>query len=283
MDLITHTPAPESSGQDRSGTTGEPAVIVYAEALRPLTKMTPEIAIITAFLVVAGFADVVLAVPAFNGVLRESPVLSYICSIGFVVISIGAAINIGRALRRGARPMFYAATVAVLLIISGLLVLRVTAANVNASTATFEGSTATQDSALAELPIAIVFALLMLATTILAAVEGYLLTPSAQVTSFRVLSAEARHLDAEIAFKEAEKLRLVENGEMAEERIERLGDDLQQALAGLEAFARELQELARVEVARHVGNPVATSGLDLALARAAALPTAAPTTLPTTD
>jgi len=262
------TPQPSLSGQTP---TVVPDVHAYAEArARRRTKVVP-IGITTLLLIVAGLADVALAIPAFNGVLAQSPVLSLICGVAFVSIAIGAAVSAGRELKHGHRLAVYAAAAAVLLLITGLLVLRITAAGVNTSAVAFEGSAPTHDGALAEVPVAIVFAALMTATSILAAIDGYLLTVPREVRSLRTLTRHQHRNSSAIAPREAELRRHVENQAMAEGRIEHLPDDLRDALDGLEAFARELQEVARVEIARHLGSPAATSGLDVPLTRPATI------------
>lgn len=237
----------------------------YAEAHAAVRYRAIAITITTLLLIVAGLADVAMAVPAFNGVLGQSPILSFVCGVAFVSIAIGAAINAGRELKHGNRVAVYAAGVAVLLLISGLLVLRITAAGINTSTVAFEGSAPTQDGALAEVPVAIVFAALMLATSILAAIDGFLLTVARPVKDLRILTQNQQHTDSQITSTHAELTRHVENLQMAEGRILHLDQDLQEALKGLEAFGRELQELARTEIARHLGSPAATSGLDVPL------------------
>ncbi|MDL9978645.1 hypothetical protein [Microbacterium candidum] len=254
---ITHSPAPADPPDART-----PDVHAYAEARTRLRSRVVPIGITTILLAVAGAADVTLAIPAFNGVLGQNPLLSFVCGVAFVAIAIGAAVNAGRELRHGNRVAVYAAGAAVLLLITGLLVLRITAAGINSSAAAFEGSTPTQNGALAEIPVAIVFAALMLATSILAAIDGYLLTVPRQVKNLRALGQEQDRLRAAIATTDAELTRHVENTAMAEARIEHLPEDLQNALDGLEAFARELQELARTEITRLLGSPTATSGLD---------------------
>lgn len=243
----------------------------YAEAHAAVRYRAIPITIATLLLIVAGLADVTMAVPAFNGVLGQNPVLSFVCAVAFVLITIGAAVNAGRELKHGNRVAVYAAGVAVMLLISGLLVLRITAAGINSSDVAFEGSSPTQNGALAEVPVAIVFATLMLATSILAAIDGFLLTVPRTVKSLRVLTQNQQHTDSQITSADAELTRHVENLQMAEGRIQHLDQDLQDALDGLEAFARELQELARTEIARYLGSPPTTSGLEVPLTRPAAI------------
>lgn len=248
-----------------------PDVRAYTAARRAAARSAPAIVITALLLIAGGLADVFLAVPAFNGVLGESPVLSWGCAIAFVALAIGASVTAGRGLKNGNIAVVSAAAVAVGLLIVGLLVLRITAAGINDSAIAFEGATQGADGALAELPIAIVFAALMLATSILGAIEGYLITTPQSVKSLRALDAELAQVAGELAVAEAEETRLVENVAIAEERIVHLDDDLRHALQGLRAFARELQELARTEIVRHLGTPSATSGLDLPLAHPATI------------
>lgn len=259
MSTITAPPAPAEAPRDPAQSAMLVDTRAYTDARQSVVAKT---AVTTVLLVVASLADVFLAIPAFNGVLGASTFFSFVCGVAFVAIAVGAAVTAGSELKRGNRLTTYAASGAVLLLITGLLVLRITAAGINESAVAFEGATQEGDAALAELPVAIVFATLMLATSIFALIDGYLLTPDPRVRSLRVLDATEHRLAAESASLEAEEARLEENIAIAEERITRLAADEQDALAGLEAFARELQELARVEIARHLGAPTATSGLD---------------------
>lgn len=266
MSATTSSLAAPGSSERGPSETAVPDVHSYADARVLRRALVIPIVITTALLIVAAFADVILAIPAFNGVLGESPVLSLFCGIAFVSIAIGAAVNAGRELKHGNRFAVYAAGLAVLLLVGGLLVLRITAAGINTSAAVFEGSTPTEDGALAEIPVAIVFAALMIATSILAAIDGYLLTVSRQVKNLRVLTRSQQRNAAQIASTEAELTRHVENLGMAEGRIRHLDRDLEEAIEGLQSFARELQEIARTEIARHLGSPTATSGLDVPIA-----------------
>lgn len=49
----------------------------------------------------------------------------------------------------------------------------------------------------------------------------------------------------------------------AEYQLDRIDEDLEVALKGVDAAILEFQGHARYEIARVLGNPVATSGLDL--------------------
>lgn len=271
--MSTTTESTPTADPTKAGTniTAIADIYAYAEAHAAVRYRAIPITITTLLLIVAGLADVAMAIPAFNGVLGQSPILSFVCGVAFVSIAIGAAINAGRELKHGNRVAVYAAGVAVLLLISGLLVLRITAAGINSSAVAFEGSAPTQDGALAEVPVAIVFAALMLATSLLAAIDGFLLTVPRAVKNLRILTQNQLHTDSQITSTDAELTRHVENLQMAEGRIQHLDQDLQDALAGLEAFSRELQEFARTEIARQLGSPVATSGLEVPLTRPATI------------
>lgn len=256
----TNRPSPESTD-----------VIAYAEAQENLRSLALKVGVISTALAVATLADVFLAIPAFNGVLGESEILSFFCAVAFVVIAVGSALTGGREWRHGNRAASYAAAAAVLLLIAGLMVLRITAAGINSSSVAFEGAIATEDGALTEVPIAVVFATLMLATSILAALDGYHLTVPKKVKALRALSSAERAAAGEIVRKEAEQTRLIEDLGAAEGKVERIDEELDIALRSNQALARELQELARTEIARHLGSPTATSNLDLPLSRPATI------------
>jgi hypothetical protein len=83
------------------------------------------------------------------------------------------------------------------------------------------------------------------------------------------LNAATREATDEVVVKRAEQVRLQEDLAIAEGKVERIDEELDIALRSNQAFARELQELARTEIARHLGSPTATSNLDLPLTRPA--------------
>lgn len=216
-----------------------------------------------AVLIFAGGMDTFLAIPAFNGLLRGEPWQSWICAIAFSLIAVSAAYTSGVMFKQEKKPMSYLAAIATIGMVTALFFLRVQAAAVNSSTTGYEGGAAVRDEAGAEVGIAVVLAVAMFATSVLAWVDGYKITLTPAETLFRSLEMRLTSTNTQVAALEGEHVRLNENQAMAELRLQHLPAERDEALRGLGAFARELHELARTEVAIHLGDPTATSGLDL--------------------
>ncbi|WP_431778407.1 hypothetical protein [Microbacterium aurantiacum] len=157
------------------------------------------------------------------------------------------------------------AAIATIAMVIALFFLRVQAAALNSSTTVYEGGAPLHDEAAAEFGIALVLAAAMFATAMLAWVDGYKITLAPAEALFRSLDQRLARSDAHLAELEGTHVRLNENQAVAELRIQHLPTERDEALRGVDAFARELQELARTEVAIHLGDPTATSGLDMPL------------------
>lgn len=218
-----------------------------------------------AVLIFAGGMDTFLAIPAFNGLLRSEPWQSWICAVAFSLIAVSSAYASGVLFKQDKKPTSYLAAVATIAMVIALFFLRVQAAAINSSTTGYEGAAPVHDEAAAEVGIAIVLAAAMFATAVLAWVDGYKITLAPAEALFRNLDQSLTRTDTRVANLEGTHVRLNENQAMAELRLQHLPTERDGALRGLEAFARELRELARTEVATHLGDPTATSGLDLPL------------------
>ena len=219
-----------------------------------------------AVLVFAGGMDTFLAIPAFNGLLRGEPWQSLICAVAFALIAVSAAYSSGVMFRQGKKPISILAGLASVAMVVALLFLRIQAAAVNSTAAVFEGAAPAHDEAAAEVGIAIVLASAMLATAVLAWVDGYKITLTPAQALLRSLDRRLESANTLVADLEGSLVRLTENEAIAELRLQRLPEERDEAIRGLRAFNRELRELARTEIAVHLADPTATSGLDRPLA-----------------
>lgn len=218
-----------------------------------------------AVLLFAGAMDIFLAIPAFNGLLRGEPWQSLICATAFALVAVSAAFSSGVLFTQEKRVISAVAAVATVAMVAALFFLRIQAAAVNSSSISYEGGTAVEDEVGAEIGIAVVLAVAMLATAVIAWVDGYKITLTPAEAHLRSLERRLATSNVTVAGLEGSLVRLNENQAMAEIRLERLPEERDEAIRGLEAFTCELRELARTEVATHLGNPTATSGLDLPL------------------
>lgn len=218
-------------------------------------------------LAVAGFADVALAVPAFNGVLRGSTWLSLGCAIAFSVITVLSAYSSGREAKLRRPGLAVLAAVASVGFIAGLFVLRILAAFLQGSSqgVGYEGAGQQTDTVTPEVWTAVVFALLMLGTSAVAFIDGFATTQRPEAAELRILDAHLATAEDDVAVGRGLVTRLVEDSAMAEYQLARIDTDLEQERHELDSIARELRELARHEVVKHLGSPEAASGLDLAL------------------
>lgn len=214
---------------------------------------------------IAAGADVALAVPAFDGVLRGWTATSIGCAIAFVIVTVLAAHSSGRELKLKRRALAIVAGSATVGLIAAIFVLRIAAASLRAS-AVYGGAAQPTNSAANEVPIAIVMAVLMLATSAMAWIDGYITTPRHEEAQLRTVDGALVVAQTEWGINEGTVTRLVEDRDMAQYQLARVPLDLEDALHGLDAAMRELQELARIEIATALGNPPATSELDNPLA-----------------
>ena len=216
----------------------------------------------TTLLVGIALADVVLAVPAFNAALRSWTGFSVVCAIAFSLVTVLAAFTSGREYRRGHARLSVAAAAAAIAVIAGLFLLRLFAAGQLADTVAYEGGTAAGDEMASELVMATVLAVLMGATAVLAWLDGRDLTPSRDESALRQTNTALEAKSGQVAALEGVVEREKADRATAVYELRRIDPDLADALRALDALALELVELARYEVARHLGDPAATSGLD---------------------
>lgn len=216
----------------------------------------------TGVLIGIALADVVLAVPAFNAALRSYPIFSVLCAIAFSLVTVLAAFMSGREYRRGNPRLAVASGAAAVAVIAGLFTLRLFAAGQLADTVAYEGGAAEGNGMASELVMATVLAVLMGATAVLAWLDGRDLTPSADETALRQTDTSLAEKMTQVNELEGIVEREKADRATAVYELRRIDADLAEALRALDAFALELAELARYEVARHLGDPGATSGLD---------------------
>lgn len=216
-------------------------------------------------LVIIGLADVALAVPAFNAALRSWVGLSIFCAIAFSLVTVVAAATSGRELKRENRPLAIAAGLGAVAVIAGLFMLRLYAAALQGTAAAYEGSGASGDALAGELPVAIALAVLMLVTAVMAGIDGHDMTVPPDEAALRAV--ESSVASASTAVGEQKGVVVREKADLASGvyQLRRIDTDLAEALHALDALADDLAELARYEVARHLGDPGATSGLDIPL------------------
>lgn len=215
-------------------------------------------------LVLAGGADIVLAIPAFDGVLRGWTGTSIFCASAFAVITVLAAFSSGHELKLDHRGLAIVCASATIALIAAIFELRIFAASLQAS-ALYGGAAQPTNAAANEVPIASVMAALMIATSAIAFVDGWITTPLRQVTQLRTLDTALTAAGIALAIGEGQVARLDEDLAMAEYQLAHIDIDLEDAFHGLDAAMRELQELARTEIARNLCRPAATSHLDLPL------------------
>ncbi len=262
----TLTPTTSSAtvtGVASSGTMSNYGSLATATASRASRTRARAWAI--AVLVFAGGMDTFLAIPAFNGLLRGDLWQSWICAVAFSLIAVSSAYASGVLFKQNKRPTSCLAAVATVAMVIALFFLRIQAAAINSSTTSYEGGAPARDGAAAEVGISIVLAAAMSATAVLAWVDGYKITLTPAEDLFRSLDDRLARSNTLVAELEGEEVRLNENQAMAELRLQHLPAERDEALRGLEAFTRELRELARTEIVTHIGAPTATSGLDLPL------------------
>lgn len=261
--LTPTTPSATATGAASSSSVSNYGSLSTATASRASRTRARAWAI--AVLIFAGGMDTFLAIPAFNGLLRGEPWQSWICAVAFSLITVSSAYASGVLFKQNKRPASYLAAVATIAMVIALFFLRIQAAAINSSTTTYEGGTAAHDEAAAEVGISIVLAAAMFATAVLAWVDGHKTTLTPAEALFRSLDHRLTRSNTLVAELEGDEVRLNENQAMAELRLQHLPAERDEALRGLEAFTLELRELARTEIATHLGNPTATSGLDLPL------------------
>lgn len=261
--ITTSAPQPAVSSEAASGLAPDHGSLSRATASSRSRSTARAWAL--AVLIFAGAMDIFIAIPAFNGLLRGEPWQSLICATAFALISVSAAFSSGAMFTQRKRPISIVVALATVAMVIALFFLRVQAAAVNSSTLDYEGGTGPEDGVGAELGIAVALAVAMLAVAMLAWVDGYKITLTPAEALFRHLERRLASSNVTVAELEGSLVRLNENQAMAEIRLDRLPEERDEAIRGLHAFNRELRELARTEVAIHLGNPTATSGLDLPL------------------
>ncbi|MBX3089878.1 MAG: hypothetical protein KF772_04765 [Cryobacterium sp.] len=215
-------------------------------------------------LTLAVIVDTVLAVPAFDLVLRESELLSWLCAIGASVLTVATAFLSGKTAKLELKKIAKLFGAAGLMTIISIFVLRVAAATLQISdTAGYAGGSGDSGEGSSELIIAFIMALVMIAGSIAAWCDGYLSTPAPKVTRFVISEIEVKGIEKEIGEHKEALSQLTDDCLYAEYQLDRIDEDLEVALKGVDAAILEFQGHARYEIARVLGNPVATSGLDL--------------------
>lgn len=230
----------------------------YASRRLRIVRATRDAAV----LMLAAAVDVGLAIPAFNAVLRQSPFLSWLCAIGFAVITIVASFNGGLAAKNGRVHIAVGYAVGAVGAIGALLVLRLYAASLTISTDTFGTGMSAAQPAAGEIPIATVMGIFMLCTAGVAFLDGSF-GESPRARRLRIATEACDAAQGRADEWEGQCARFAEDLHTAEHELDCVETEYRQARKGLEAFAGELCEHARTLIATHLGNPTATSGLDL--------------------
>lgn len=214
-------------------------------------------------LAVAVVIDAVLAIPAFNAVLGDAEILSWLCAFGFSLLTVGTAYRGGHEARLRGRALSAILAAASVALIVAVFVMRMSAAAIQSAAAPSYAGAPRSSAASTDLVLAVVMALVMLAGSIAAWVDGFRATKSPEAAAYEASQAHLTALETDRGECAASCSRLVDEAAWATYQLDRVDRDLAEALQGLDALATELQAHARFEIARVLGDPGATSGLDL--------------------
>lgn len=230
-----------------------------------------------AILAVAAAVDVPLAKATFDLALELPELVSWTVAAGVTAIAVTGAWKSGASLNRGRLGEAIGAAAVPVTIAIGLFVLRWNAHVFASETAAWEGATSESTIDVAsEQVLAIVMLLFFLATSVLALYDGLHLTDDAGA---RVRSTAARlaEVEAKVVVEEGRLARLEEETAKGVQILRQTAIDEKHALAALDARRSELKAWARTEIARFLGDPVATSAVIVAQRAADARDAAAST------
>ena len=212
---------------------------------------------------IAVVVDTVLAVPAFDAVLGSYEILSWLCAASFSVLTVVVAFQGGREAKLGRKALALVLGGASAVLITAVFVLRVTAASIQANAGVSYAGSSSTSSSTSETVLAVIMALVMLAGSAAAWVDGFKTTPSPAAIKYETSENHLSQLEAGKTECQASISRLTDDAAYATYQLDRVDQDLEEALHGLDAAILELQAHARYEIARLLGKPAATSGLDL--------------------
>ena len=235
---------------------------VYGSPRGRIAELVLGIAILT----VGGLVDVALAKMTLDLALRLPEGVSWGVAIGVSAIAITAAWSAGWCARTRQLAGAVAAGAFSLFIAAALFALRWNEHAFSKGSASWEGTTTTGDSSGGQ-ALAWIMLLVFLATCGLALLDGYRLADigrRVRETQLRFERANAAEADAAAAI-----VRLDEETAKATYVLRHIDEDSAAARAALEALRDELIAWSHIEIARVLGDPVATSGVTPS-ARAAA-------------
>jgi len=214
-------------------------------------------------------ADLFLIKGTFDRVLVQDERVSWALGAALTLISVTLAFKAGVSIRhamstpKGSR----AHTILTVALVTGWVAigmgffwLRWNAATFAPAASSFENASPTSAAGLNESTdrtFAIVMATVYLATGVLALADGFKLT-NPVASSMRAVRRSIKMLTAEVCAKEGRVGHLRENLAIHMHTLDTIDDDRDTALAGRRALAEELKNLARVQIAMHLGSPAAT-------------------------
>jgi len=214
-----------------------------------------------AILVIAAGVDVPLAKATFDLALELPEFVSFVVAAGVTAIAVAGAWKAGASLGRGRRGEAIGAAAVPITVAIGMFVLRWNAHLFTSDTAAWEGATAGSTiNTSAEQVLAIVMLLFFLGTSVLAFLDGLHLTDDAGA---RVRSTAARLAKAEkeAGAEHGRLVRLDEETAKGVQILRQIPIDEQHALDALDARSYELKAWSRVEIARLLGSPAATTAV----------------------
>lgn len=233
-----------------------------------------------AILVLASFVDVALAKTTLNLALRLPEPISWAIAICLGLVAVAAAFTAGIMHRKRQALMTAIATAGTLLIALALFTLRLGSGSAETG-GSYEGAEAATSTGASESVLAPVMLLIFLATSALAFIDGWRLTDPDRQNYLELLNEMEQARDTVSA--QAGRVRHLQI--LRDQRVNEIANvdrDRRNALLAREALADQLQEWARIEVARVLGDPRATSGIHTPAPRVTTDKTADPMS-PTTE
>lgn len=211
-------------------------------------------------LAVVSAADTVLVKSAFDPLIGELEVFSWMVAVATAVLAALAALEAGRLMRkhRASGEITVAGPVATIagwaLVGLGLFVLRWKGAGLTAPQVVFEGSSPAADDGSGHLMMAMVLATLHLVTGATAFAQGFVLT-NPEAFALRTARWAHRNLPAQLAEAEALTTRLAHNLGTRLQVIAEAEQAAETARQTRRAVAAHVRAATRLRVAQHLGRP----------------------------
>ncbi len=248
--MTTHTDHRPQTARDHDAVISSRAGSALSWTVHPLV------------LAVGAAVDIALAKQAFDLALRLPEAWSWFVAIGLGLLAVAGAFSAGMVARAGHRAPAISLLGVPALIAVALFILRAFAHVFAPAEVAYEGSTVAEAGD-GELLLAWVMLLVFVATAVMAFFDGWKLVHPGRLR-FRAVDARLARLELEHADRVGRVIRLRENLAIHLDQLDRIDRQRDVALAELAALADELQEWARLEIVRHLGDPVATSALHAA-------------------